>query len=40
MEEALHPGGGIGENVENHVREIIVWILFKTRNYYIFLDIQ
>ena len=36
----LDPGGGTGENVENHVRENIGWILFKTRNFYIFLDIQ
>ena len=34
------PGGGTGESVENHVRKIIGWILFKTRNFYIFLDIQ
>ena len=28
------PGGGTGESVENHVRKIIGWILFKTRNFY------
>ena len=32
--------GGTGENVENHVWENIGWILFKTRNFYIFLDVQ
>ena len=30
------PRGGTGENVENHVRENIGWILIKTRNFYIF----
>ena len=33
-------GGGTGKNVEDHVRENIGWILFKTCNFYIFLDIQ
>jgi hypothetical protein len=32
-----HGGGGTGKNVENHVRENIGWILFKTHNFYIFL---
>ena len=33
-------GGVTGNILENHVRENIGWILFKTRNFYIFLDIQ
>ena len=33
-------GGGTGKNVQNHLRENIGWILFKTRNFHIFLDIQ
>ena len=33
-------GGGTGKKLENHVRENIGWILFKTRNFYTFLDIQ
>ena len=36
-------GGGRGVTskiLENHVRENIGWILFKTHNFYIFLDIQ
>lgn len=38
---SLLPGeGGTGENVENHVQENIVWILFKTRNFTCFLDVQ
>ena len=32
-------GGVTGKILENHVRENIGWILFKTRNFYIFLDI-
>ena len=35
-----HGGGVTGKNLENHVRENIGWILFKTHNFYIFLDIQ
>ena len=34
------PWRGTGKNVENHVWENIKWILFKTRIFYIFLDIQ
>ena len=34
-------GGGVTAKIlENHVRENTGWILFKTRNFYIFLDIQ
>ena len=33
-------GGVTGKILEKHVRENIRWILFKTRNFYIFLDIQ
>jgi hypothetical protein len=29
-------GGSISKNVENHVRENVGWILFKTHNFYIF----
>ena len=34
---ALTLGAGTGKNVENHVRENVRWILFKTHNCYIFL---
>ena len=30
-------GRGTGENVENHVRENVGWILFKIHNFKIFL---
>ena len=33
-------GGVTGKILENHVRENIGWILIKTLNFYIFLDIQ
>ena len=36
----VHGGGVVtSKNLENHVRENIGWISFKTRNFYIFLDI-
>ena len=38
--EQVGRGGGTGENVENYMRENIGWILFKTCNSYIFLEIQ
>ena len=31
-----HMGGGTSKILENYVRENIGWILFKTRNFYIF----
>ena len=34
---SCHLGVGTSENVENHVRENVGWILFKTHNVYIFL---
>ena len=33
-------GGVTGKKLENHVQEYTGWILFKTHNFYIFLDIQ
>ena len=35
-EMGFRHGGGTSENVENHVRENIRWILFKTHNFYMF----
>jgi hypothetical protein len=45
LEEISHDsrayhGGVTGKNLENHVRENIEWISFKTCNFYIFKDIQ